>query len=114
MLPDVLMSGKRKPRARTISRSLERDQRKLQSDKLKLASLSDGGSAQRPFAVESASVVESRAASLPCVVCNESCHVVSHDALTDAGERLRRVEVCCSRCATHRRIYFRLVGSALN
>jgi len=108
------MSGKRKVRPRTLARSLERDQRKLLQDKLKLAELGDGGSTQRPIAVESASVIESRAASLPCVACEQSCHVVSHEALTNVGERLRRVEVACTRCGTHRRLFFRVVGSQLN
>lgn len=108
------MSGKRKLRPRTLVRNQERDQQKLQQDKLKLAALSDGGSPQRPIAVESASVVESRAASFPCVACDQSCYVVNHEALTNAGERLRRVEVGCSRCGTRRHFYFRVVGSPLN
>ena len=108
------MSGKRKTRSRTIARNLEREQHKLQQDKLKLAELSEGGAAQRPIAVESASVVESRASSLPCVVCDYGCHVLNHEALTDGGERLRRLEVGCSRCGTRRYLYFRVVGSPLN
>lgn len=108
------MSGKRKARPRTIARNLDREQRKLRDDKLKLAELSDGGSVQRPIAVESASVVESRASSFPCTACDHTCHVINHEALTKLGERLRRVEVSCSRCGTRRHLYFRVVGSPLN
>lgn len=108
------MSGKRKLRPRTLARNLERAEHQLHRDKLKLAALSPGGSPQRPIELESASVVEARAASFACVVCDQSCHVTSHEALTASGERLRRVEVACSRCATRRFLYFRVVGSALN
>jgi hypothetical protein len=108
------MSGKRKARPRTIARILERDQRKLLQDKLALAALEEGGSARRPISVESASVVESRALGFPCVACSNSCHLLGHDALIEREDRLRRVEVGCTRCGTRRYLYFRVVGSLLN
>lgn len=107
------MSSKRKLRPRTIARNLERDQRKLLQDKLALAELADGGSPERPIAVESSSVVERRAAGIACVACEQPCHVINHDAITIGGARLRRVEVRCTRCNTRRQLYFR-VGSLLN
>lgn len=110
----TVMSGKRKARPRTIARNLEREQRKLLQDKLALAALTDGGSPRRPIDVESASVIETRAANFPCVACDNSCHVLEHKALVDQGERLRKVAVGCTRCGTRRHLYFRVVGSMLN
>lgn len=107
------MSGKRKPRARTIARNLEREQHKLLAHKSKLAELAEGGSPQRPMGVESASVIEARAASLPCIACEQPCRVVAHEALVDEN-RVRRVELVCPRCATRRYVYFRIVGLMLN
>lgn len=108
------MSGKRKPRPRTIARQLEREQRSLRDNKWRLAELSDGGSPARPIEVESASIVEPRAASLPCVDCDQTCRVVSHEALPTVSDRLRRVDVLCTRCGAKRSVYFRIVGPPLN
>lgn len=108
------MNRSRKPRSRTVQRQSERDRRKLVEAQLKLAAVSDGGSMTRPIAVESSSVIESRAASFACLGCGRATRVLAHDAVEDGGYRSRVVKVGCAQCGTERTIYFRISGSPLN
>lgn len=108
------MSQSRKPRPRTVRRQLERDQRHLLAAKLKLATLSEGGSISRAFSVESASVVEARATTFPCLACEQTTHVLAHEAITDGPHRLRQVTVGCTRCGMRRSLFFKIAGPALN
>lgn len=101
-------------RARTVRREAERDARKLGEAKLKLASLSAGGSPDRPIEVSSASVIEPQASSTACVLCDApSMRIEEHVVETVAGGgRLRVVRVRCPRCGNRRELYFR-IGTAL-
>lgn len=114
VLPKPVMSQSRKPRPRSGRRKLERDQHQLLDRKLKLATLSEGGSASRPISVESSSVVEGRATTFPCLACEQNTHVLAHEALTNGLHRLRQVTVGCTRCGTRRVLFFKIAGPALN
>ena len=72
-------------RSRTQRRRAERAAVKDAARRLKLASLEPGGTGERPISVASASVIEPRASSQPCVVCGESVRVAS--TFCDAGMR---------------------------
>jgi predicted RNA-binding Zn-ribbon protein involved in translation (DUF1610 family) len=108
------MNRSRKPRPRTVQRQLERERRKLTESQLKLAAVSDGGAMTRPIAVESSSVIESRAASFPCLGCGRGTRVLAHEAAEADGHRARVVKVGCPQCGTERTLYFRIAGSPLN
>jgi len=79
----------------------------LLTDRELLASLSPGGSPERPIKVGSASVVEVRTSALACPLCGGSYRLEEHVAPA-AG--LRRVDVTCRHCSTPRSLWFRLVS----
>lgn len=108
------MSHSRKPRSRTDRRRVERDQRKLLESKVRLAKLTEGGSEARPIHVESASVIEGRATTFPCLACDHHTHVLAHDAINDGPLRLRKTTVGCTRCGTQRVLFFQISGPSLN
>lgn len=101
--------GKKRPE-RTARRQSERAARQLVRDREKLATLSPGGSPERPIAVDSAAVVEVRAQATPCPQCEGELRVGEH-----RSERgLRVVAVTCTRCHVKRELWFRLVSSEPN
>lgn len=108
------MTHSRKPRSRTDRRRVERDERKLLESKVRLAKLTEGGSEARPINVESASVIERRATTFPCLACDHHTHVVAHDAIHSGEARLRQVTVGCTRCGTRRMLFFKISGPSLN
>lgn len=81
---------------------------------MKLAILEQGGGADRPIEVSSASTVEPHAGGLPCAGCGESgVRVEEHVAVTTEDDRrLRVARVRCARCGAARSIYFR-IGTVL-
>ena len=83
----------------------------MQFDRELLASLTPGGSRERPIRVTSASVVEVRTSALSCPLCGGSYRLDEHVAPA-AG--LRRVDVHCRQCSTPRSIWFRIVPIDLN
>lgn len=100
-------------RSRTERREVERSAVKLAEARLQLASLEVGGSAARPIAVVSASLVEPQAASFGCAACGQPVRVEEHTAVTipdPAGtpRSLRIARVRCTRCGVTRDIYFRI------
>ncbi|HEY5921445.1 MAG TPA: hypothetical protein VIV11_07230 [Kofleriaceae bacterium] len=83
----------------------------MQFDRELLASLSPGGSRERPIRVASASVVEVRTGALSCPLCGGSYRLDEHVA---PGPALRRVDVHCRHCSTPRSLWFRIVPYDLN
>lgn len=95
----------KKERPRTDRRRRERDARALIHDREKLAALSAGGSAERPIAVDSPSVIEPRVRSLPCPQCEGELVVREQRS---GGPGLRAVDVTCRQCHVPRTLWFRL------
>jgi len=93
--------------ARSARRRLERGAEKLERERERLFGLSAGGNAERPIAVESASVVEARALSVACPRCDGPHELLEHAAVL-VGERLREARLRCRRCGTRRSLFFRL------
>jgi endogenous inhibitor of DNA gyrase (YacG/DUF329 family) len=110
------VTPKRKPaeRARTARRAALRASDKLARQRERLLLLEPGGTPERPIDVESASVVEPRAAALSCPRCQVAVRVEAHRAPSSPGMRLREAEVSCPRCGQRRSIWFRLAGETLN
>ncbi|HTQ42603.1 MAG TPA: hypothetical protein VMI75_07570 [Polyangiaceae bacterium] len=74
----------------------------------RLARLGPGGSAALPLDVESASQIEVRAESTPCLVCQGPYRVDEHTAERIDGQHVRVVCVHCHHCGARRVIYFRV------
>ena len=96
-------------RARTADRIRERDTRRLVRDKQKLALLEPGGSAERPIAVTSSSVIAVRARATPCPLCGGELRL---DEELAESATLRATQMTCVRCGVHRSLWF-LIGSPL-
>jgi hypothetical protein len=101
-------------RQRTLDRALERKRQKLHEARVQLARLEPGGSPERPLEVSSASVVQSRAESEPCLRCNGAMRCAEHGTAEGSHGLLRLVELSCRSCGETRRVYLRIVGSLLN
>ena len=71
-----------------------------------LASLGPGGSPSRPIEVGSASVIEARAAAMPCPHCGGFYRIHEH---TRPIAGLRQVDVQCRHCSAQRTLWFRIV-----
>jgi hypothetical protein len=71
-----------------------------------LASLVRGGAPGCPIRVASASVIEARAAVLPCPQCGGEYRIHEH---TRPVPELRRVDVACRQCSTPRTLWFSIV-----
>lgn len=100
--------GTRRPE-RTQRRARERAARRLVRDRERLARLSPGGSPDHPIDVDSAAVIEGRAASFRCLQCDGEYTVDEHRS---AGPGLRVVAVKCRTCHVPRELWFRLGSSA--
>jgi hypothetical protein len=95
-------------RARTLRREEARATVKLAKDRERLFEAEPGGSPGRPVAVDSAGVVEIRAAQVPCPRCDGEQVVDEHVAVSRGGDRLREARLRCRRCGTRRSFWFRL------
>jgi hypothetical protein len=89
-------------RSRTVRRQLERERKKLDEAKLKLASLQPGYRADRPIEVESASQIEPHVRGIRCPVCDVGYQVVEHRA-TPGG---RVVRARCAQCGRQPELHF--------
>ncbi len=76
-----------------------------------LATLGPGGSPGRPIEVASASVIEPRATTIPCPLCNGFYRVHEH---TRPVPGLRQVDVACRHCSAVRTLWFRIAPDELN
>ncbi len=95
-----------------LRRAMARADDKLALARERLAALEPGGSPERPIEVASASLVEPRAQSAPCLRCGGPLRIDEHTAESIGGLRLRVVHARCAQCASPRLLYYR-VGSAL-
>ena len=102
-----------KKRARTDRREAARDAVKLADAKEKLSLLEPGGAPGLPIRVESASVVELRAESMPCARCDGALKLEEHTAQVVDGLALRKLAMRCKQCRARRDIWF-VIGSDLN
>lgn len=108
------MTKKRKPRLRTELRALSRERDKLFEARAKLALLEAGGTPKRPIEVRSASVIESRAESEPCLRCGAAVRCEEHTTESTPSGLLRVVRLHCPACGAERHLYFRIVASTLH
>jgi hypothetical protein len=102
------------PSARAARRAEAREAESLARDRTRLALLERGGSAEDPIEVESASVVELRAASLPCPRCGGEARVDAHDAVERDGRPLRAVRTRCKQCNQARTVWFSIAERLAN
>lgn len=105
------MMARRPPKpasARTLRRADERSSERLAQDRIRLAQLSPGGSADRPITVESSSLVELRASAMPCPRCTGEPRVDEHTAHTIGGDVLRAARTRCKQCGLERVVWFRI------
>ncbi|MBX3024065.1 hypothetical protein KF840_04060 [bacterium] len=100
------MAGRRRQRAERRQR--EQTRRRLAREIEALASLDEGGSPERPIAVDSVAVVEIRALARACPLCGGPPRLAAHRAEVIDGVRLRVAAVACAMCGVERAIYFRL------
>lgn len=102
--------GKKRPE-RTARRARERAARQLVRDREKLAALVPGGSAERPIAVSSSAVIETRVRGTPCPQCEGELAIADHRS---AGQGVRAVDVRCRTCGAPRTLWFRIVSDEPN
>lgn len=103
-----------KPRARTRRRVLERQLEKLSADREKLFLLEPGGSPERPIRVAASPIVDIRAASIPCPLCQGALRLDEHAADVIDGRSVRIARLTCRGCGTPRTIYFELAPPLAN
>lgn len=84
--------------------AVEQERRAREADAL----AAPGGAPDRPIEVASASVVEARATSDPCIVCGKPVYLEEHAVETHGGQLLRAVRVECRFCGHERTLYFRI------
>lgn len=68
-----------------------------------------GGTPENPLGIPSPSVVEVKAESIQCPVCERPFSVQQHRAETIGGVSLRVADVRCTGCGAEREIYFQLL-----
>ena len=108
--------AKKKPQIspRAARREGERAAVKLADAGAKLARLEPGGSPENPIELESASLVEPHASSLPCARCGGNLRVEEHTAQTIDGARLRVARLRCVQCGSPRIVYVHLISPLPN
>lgn len=113
----LLLFGRELWRAfgRTIvsARDRARDDREAR-ERIEAAMKTPGATAENPLEVTTASLVESVATTLPCVVCGEAVIAEDHSVDTTGAEPLRKVDVHCRRCGHRRPLYVRIVHERLH
>jgi hypothetical protein len=80
----------------------------------KLAAVEPGGSPALPIDVESASQIEVRALSMPCLRCDGPYRLDEHTAEAIDGRPLRVLRVHCAHCGGCRTSYFRVTPPRLS
>jgi hypothetical protein len=98
-----------KKRDRTDRRVRERAAVKLVRDQQRLAELLPGGSPERPIAVPTSSVIDGRARSTPCPLCQGPLRLDEQTAEKVNGRSLRATHLRCQRCGVARTIWFVIV-----
>jgi hypothetical protein len=100
----------KKERGRTERRMRERAAQKLVRDQQRLAELLPGGSAARPIEVPTSSVIDGRARSTPCPLCEGPLRLDEQTAEKVNGRSLRATHMQCQRCGVKRTLWFIIVG----
>ncbi len=103
-----LAMAKKKLSPNAQRRAAERAREKIADASEKLARLEPGGAPERPIEIETASLVEPHARSIPCLRCGHEVRVVDHEAKTIGERRLRVVRTKCTRCGAIRVFYMRI------
>jgi hypothetical protein len=97
-------------RQRTARREAARKISKVAKDRERLFTLEAGGSPERAIEVPTPSVIETRARSVPCPLCDGEHEVLEHAAVTTERGSLREARLRCRSCGARRSIWFRLVA----
>jgi hypothetical protein len=84
------------------------DEKRAQSLR-KVFQAQPGGSPSHAIPVASASLVEARAAGLACGLCGGACQLLSHEARTLLGKRLRVVNTRCRACGEVQIVYLEIL-----
>lgn len=74
----------------------------------RLASLEPGGSAQYPMNVVSASQIEVRALSMPCLRCDGPYRLDEHTAEQFGRRQIRVIREHCGHCGARRTVFFQV------
>ena len=110
----TLAMAKKKLSPNAERRAAQRAREKIADASEKLAKLEAGGSPERPIDLETASLVEPHARSMPCVRCGNEVRVALHEAKTLGERRLRVVETKCTHCGAIRVLYMRITTALLS
>lgn len=100
--------AKKPKRARTLKREAARDAADLARARERLFVLERGGAPERPIEVDAVTVIELRAAAVPCPRCTSEQRVEEHAAAVVGGMRLREAKLQCRVCGSRRSLWFRL------
>jgi hypothetical protein len=100
----------KKPRERAERRMRERATIKLVRDQQRLAELLPGGSPERPVEVPVSSVIDGRARSTPCPLCQGALQLLEQTAEKIDGRSLRATHMQCQRCGVKRALWWVIVG----
>lgn len=100
--------AKKPKRERTLRREAVRAAAELARARERLFVLEKGGAPERPIDVDAVTVIEPRAAAVPCPRCNAAQRVEEHAAAVVDGVRLREARLQCRVCGTRRSLWFRL------
>lgn len=104
----------KKQRARTDRRERERAAKQIVADRKKLAAMVTGGSPENPFVVDTSAVIDGRARSQRCPLCDSELQWQEQTAERINGEILRATHMICTRCHAPTVFWFRIVASAPN
>ncbi|MFM8412900.1 MAG: hypothetical protein ACKOCT_21820 [Alphaproteobacteria bacterium] len=107
-------SGRGGLRARAAGRRAAREQERGARARESDARRAHGGTPELPIEIDSPAAIEARALTLACPRCLGSRLLVSHDAETVDGERLRVVRLRCPRCGTETPVWFRLISASIH
>jgi hypothetical protein len=88
--------------------------RKLVKRTENLAAKLAGGSPRLPIEVTSASVVETKARSTPCVQCGGDQELRNDNATSTGRGILREITLVCRRCHAPRTLWYRIAPPAAN
>jgi hypothetical protein len=101
-------------RRRRALRDQQRVLRKMVQRTETLAAKLAGGSPHLPIEVTSASVVEPKARSTPCVQCGGDLDLRNDSATSTGRGILREMTLVCRRCHAPRTLWFRIAPPAAN
>jgi predicted RNA-binding Zn-ribbon protein involved in translation (DUF1610 family) len=106
--------SKPKVRPRTARREAQRQADVIERTRDRIVRLQPGGSADWPITVESAVLVERRAAEFKCTQCGDELDIKSHDAKVVGTSRRRIVGASCRSCGHVRTLWFTIVEPVEN